>query len=100
MVRPLTRWIAINLNRRVANAEPFREHRPSGAQQRVVVVITRTRHMRGQRDEPAGDSPDMEVVDVRHMWQLEQCSTHLINVDVPRSPLHKDSDGLANERPR
>ena len=57
--------VAINLNRRVANAEPLREHRSGRAQQRVVVVITRTRDMCGQRDERARDRPDMEVVDIR-----------------------------------
>ena len=97
MVRPVTRRVAINLNRRVANAEPLREHRPGRAQQWVVVVITWTREMSGQRDEPARDRPDMKVVDIQHVWQFEQRSSHVIDVYVPWSPLHEYSDRLADE---
>ena len=86
MVRPLTRRIAINLNRRVANAEPLREHRPCCPHQRLMIVVTRTRDVGGQRDESARDRPHMEVVDIRHVGQFEQGRSHRIDVDVPGAP--------------
>jgi hypothetical protein len=68
VVCPLTERVAINLNRRVANTEPLGEHRSSRVQQRVVIVLTRAGDVGGQCDEPARDRPNMEVVDVRHVW--------------------------------
>src|SRR6188768_4308684 len=97
MFGPFACQIPVDLYCGVMDAEPVGEHLAGTLKKRIMAVIARTCHMCRKRYETARDRPDMEVVDIRHVWQLEQRDPHLIDVDVAGSTLHEYRDRLANQ---
>ncbi len=59
-----------------------------------------TKHVRGERVEAGGDSPDVQVVHARHAGHLDDRARDLIGVDPRRRLLHQDRRRVAEHAPR
>ena len=55
--------------------------------------------VRRQGDEPAGDAPDVQIVDIPHAGQSGQRETDLVEIDVGRDALHQHADRFAEQLP-
>ncbi len=90
----------IDLQRRVRDPEALGDRALDVAAEAVAVLPPADQDVRGQRVEPRGDPPDVEVVDARHAGDLDDCAGNLVGVDARRRLLHQDRRRVAEDAPR
>src|SRR5438309_6336360 len=78
------RWGVVNLQRRVLDVEAFAEEPLELEPDAVAIVLRMHQDMSGQRWEPRGDLPDMQVVDVDDVGVVGQRATDLLGIDAGR----------------
>ena len=98
-IEPLAVVDHLELERGVANAERFElgEHR---AERSGVLLELGNDRVAAHRDDPAGDGPDVQVVDVVDTGDGEQSAADLVQRDVRRRILEEHVGALTEELPR
>ena len=92
-----TLWLAVDLNRRMPDAKSFREYRLCVREHGLMVCRVGAGDVRRKRYKAAGDSPDVQVVNMRDVRYFEQRLTHGIDVHMTGCTFHQDRDRLRDQ---
>ncbi len=90
----------LNLQRRMGDAEVALEHHRQLVASPVAVGARPHEDVRGQRREPRGDLPHVQVVDLDDVRRASHRVADRVDVDALRRGLEEDPPGVAQQPPR